>query len=137
MSDDDPASDAPAGKGRSETADGSTDTDDDSTDAAESASAGDEFQTELARARDLLDADDIDAVHVGVVRDGEVDTTFAQRTDDDPEGAGLRALALLAAHVRLVAGEAGVEPSTVAGDAATLAGQVEQIPASTDQIPDE
>ena len=135
MSDDDPASDAPAGKGRSETADGSTDTDD-SADAAD-ASAGDEFETELARARDLLDADDIDAVHVGVVRDGEVDTTFAQRTDDDPEGAGLRALALLAAHVRLVAGEAGVEPSTVAGDAATLAGQVEQIPASTDQIPDE
>ncbi|MYL15558.1 hypothetical protein GLW36_02710 [Halorubrum terrestre] len=136
MSDDDPAdADAPAGADRSETADGSTDTDD-SADAAD-ASAGDEFETELARARDLLDGDDIDAVHVGVVRDGEVDTTFAQRTDGDAEGAGLRALALLAAHVRLVAGEAGVEPSTVAGDAATLAGQVEQIPASTDQIPDE
>ena len=101
------------------------------------ASPGDDFETELARARDLLDGDDIDAVHVGVVRDGEVDTTFAQRTDDDADGAGLRALALLAAHVRLVAGEAGVEPSTVAGDAATLAGQVEQIPTDTDQIPDE
>ncbi|MGM0448674.1 MAG: hypothetical protein ACQERM_10555 [Methanobacteriota archaeon] len=110
MSDDDPGSDAPA---------------------------SDDFETELARARDLLDGDDIDAVHVGVVRDGEVDTTFAQRTDNNPDSAGLRALALLAAHVRLVAGEAGVEPSTVAGDAATLAGQVEQIPASTDQIPDE
>ena len=97
----------------------------------------DDFEAELASARDLLDAEDIDAVHVGVVRDGEVDTTFAQRTEDDPEGAGLRALALLAAHVRLVASEAGVEPSTVAGDAATLAGQVEQIPASTDQLPDE
>ncbi|WP_241982698.1 hypothetical protein [Halorubrum sp. ASP121] len=104
---------------------------------ASDAADGDDFETEIARARDLLDGDDIDAVHVGVVRDGEVDTTFAQRTDDDPDGAGLRALALLAAHVRLVAGEAGVEPSTVAGDAATLAGQVEQIPASTDQLPDE
>ena len=136
MSDDDPAdADAPAGADRSETADGSTDTDD-SADAAD-ASAGDEFETELARARDLLDGDDIDAVHVGVVRDGEVDTTFAQRTDDDADDAGLRALALLAAHVRVVAGEAGVEPATVAGDAATLAGQVEQIPADTEQIPDE
>ena len=131
MSDDAPAdADAPDGAERSETAD-------DSTDDAESAPAGDEFEAELARARDLLDGEDIDAVHVGVVRDGEVDTTFAQRTDDDPDGAGLRALALLAAHVRLVASEAGDEPSTVAGDAATLAGQVEQIPASTDQLPDE
>jgi hypothetical protein len=109
----------------------------DAADADATGSASDDFETELARARELLDGDDIDAVHVGVVRDGEVDTTFAQRTDDDPEGAGLRALALLAAHVRLVAGEAGVEPSTVAGDAATLAGQVEQIPTDTDQIPDE
>ena len=136
MSDHDPAdADAPAGAERSETADASTDTDDSAD--TDDASAGDEFETELARARDLLDGDDIDAVHVGVVRDGEVDTTFAQRTDGDPEGAGLRALALLAAHVRVVAGEAGVEPSTVAGDAATLAGQVEQIPADTEQIPDE
>jgi hypothetical protein len=131
MSDDAPAdADAPAETERSETADGSTD-------AAENASASDEFEAELAAARGLLDGDDVDAFHVGVVRDGEVDTTFAQRTEDDPDGAGLRALALLAAHVRLVAGEAGVEPSTVAGDAATLAGQVEQIPASTDQLPDE
>lgn len=107
-------------------------------DADASATDGDDaFETELDRARDLLDGEAIEAVHVGVVRDGEVDTTFAQRTDDDADGAGLRALALLAAHVRLVAGEAGVEPSTVAGDAATLAGQVEQIPASTEQIPDE
>ncbi|WP_434521376.1 hypothetical protein [Halorubrum sp. AS12] len=109
----------------------------DDTPADADASASDDFETELASARDLLDGDDIDAVHVGVVRDGEVDTTFAQRTADDPDGAGLRALALLAAHVRLVAGEAGVDASTVAGDAATLAGQVEQIPADTDQIPDE
>jgi len=95
------------------------------------------FTAELDRARALLDGDDVEAVHVGVVRDGEVDTTFAQRGDDGPDGEGLRALALLAAHVRLVANEAGVEASTVAGDAATLAGQVEQIPASTDDLPEE
>jgi hypothetical protein len=97
----------------------------------------DEFGAELERARALLDDDGIEAVHVGVVRDGEVDTTFAQRSADDPEDEGLRALALLAAHVRLVAAEAGVEASTVAGDAATLAGQVEQIPADTDDLPEE
>ena len=95
------------------------------------------FATELERARDLLDAEGIEAVHVGVVRDGEVDTTFAQRTDGDGESEGLRALALLAAHVRVVANEAGVEASTVAGDAATLAGQVERIPGRTEDLPDE
>jgi len=95
------------------------------------------FAAEIDRARALLDGDDIEAVHVGVVRDGEIDTTFAQRSEGDSEGEGLRALALLAAHVRLVANEAGVEASTVAGDAATLAGQVERIPASTDDLPDE
>ena len=94
-----------------------------------------EFAAELAAARDLID-EDVEAVHVGVVRDGEVDTTFAQRSEDDGETEGLRALALLAAHVRLVAGQAGVDPTTVAGDAATLAGQVERIPASTDDLPD-
>ncbi|GAA0523134.1 hypothetical protein SAMN04488066_105193 [Halorubrum aquaticum] len=97
----------------------------------------DEFAAELERARDLLDGDEIEAVHVGVVRDGEVDTTFAQRTADDPESEGLRALALLAAHVQLVADEAGVEASTVAGDAATLAGRVERIPANTEDLPEE
>ncbi|SMO45020.1 hypothetical protein [Halorubrum cibi] len=97
----------------------------------------DEFAAELERASDLLDDDGIEAVHVGVVRDGEVDTTFAQRTADDPESEGLRALALLAAHVQLVADEAGVEASTVAADAATLAGQVERIPAGTDDLPEE
>lgn len=101
------------------------------------AGSADEFTAELRAARRLLDGDDIEAIHVGVVRDGEVDTTFAQRSGDDPESDGLRALALLAAHVRLVAEEAGVEPSTVAGDAATLAGQVEQIPAATSDLPDE
>ncbi|WP_128903789.1 hypothetical protein [Halorubrum amylolyticum] len=97
----------------------------------------DPFAAEIDRARDLLDGEGIEAVHVGVVRDGEVDTAFAQRGDGDAENEGLRALALLAAHVRLVAGEAGVDASTVAGDAATLAGQVERIPASTDDLPEE
>jgi len=100
-------------------------------------SGDDAFAAEIDRARALLDGEDIEALHVGVVRDGEVDTTFAQRSHGDADGEGLRALALLAAHVRLVAGEAGVDASTVAGDAATLAGQVEQIPASTDDLPDE
>jgi predicted Abi (CAAX) family protease len=97
----------------------------------------DAFATELARARDLLDGEGIEALHVGVVRDGEIDTTFAQRTGGDPENEGLRALALLSAHVRTVANEAGVDAATVAGDAATLAGRVEQIPADTDDLPDE
>ncbi|MES3162031.1 MAG: hypothetical protein PPP55_10770 [Halorubrum sp.] len=100
------------------------------------ADENDAFVAEVERARDLLDGDGIEAVHVGVVRDGEVDTTFAQRTDGDDESEGLRALALLAAHVKLVANEAGVEASTVAGDAATLAGQVEQIPGSAEDLPD-
>ncbi|SNR23400.1 hypothetical protein [Halorubrum vacuolatum] len=106
-------------------------------DGDEATGTDDSFATEVAAARELLSGDDIDAIHVGVVRDGEVDTTFAQRTGDDPENEGLRALALLAAHVQLVAEEAGVSASTVAGDAATLAGQVERIPGSTDDLPDE
>ncbi|MGQ3329190.1 MULTISPECIES: hypothetical protein [Halorubrum] len=101
------------------------------------ATPDDSFAAEIDRARDLLDGEEIEAVHVGVVRDGEIDTTFAQRNDGDAENDGLRALALLAAHVRLVASEAGVDASTVAGDAATLAGQVEQIPANTDDLPEE
>ncbi|MFW5917745.1 MAG: hypothetical protein ACOCRD_04985 [Halorubrum sp.] len=97
----------------------------------------DAFAEEIDRARDLLDGDGVEALHVGVVRGGEVDTTFAQRGTGGAEEEGLRALALLAAHVRLVANEAGVDPSTVAGDAATLAGQVERIPASTEDLPDQ
>lgn len=110
---------------------------DDEPDGDEGSDDDDEFARELAAAKRLLDGDDIEAIHVGVVRDGEVDTTFAQRSADDPENDGLRALALLAAHVRLVAEEAGVEASTVAGDAATLAGQVEKIPGSTADLPEE
>ncbi len=109
----------------------------DGTDAGTGADTDDAFAAEVESARELLSGDDIEAIHVGVVRDGEVDTTFAQRTDDGSENEGLRALALLAAHVQLVAEEAGVSASTVAGDAATLAGQVERIPGSTDDLPEE
>ncbi|PAU82991.1 hypothetical protein CK500_12760 [Halorubrum salipaludis] len=115
-------------------ADGATADDADGSD--EGPDAG-PFAAEVDRARDLLDGEGIEAVHVGVVRDGEVDTTFAQRGDGDAENEGLRALALLAAHVRLVANEAGVDASTVAGDAATLAGQVERVPTNTDDLPEE
>ncbi len=110
---------------------------DDGTGPDDDSAADDTFATEVQQARELLNDDGIAALHVGVVRDGEIDTTFAQRATDDPEDEGLRALALLAAHLRLVANEAGVEASTVAGDAATLAGQVERIPASTADLPDE
>jgi len=96
---------------------------------------GDAFDDELAEARRLLDGDGVRAFYVGVVRGDEVDTTFAQRADD-PREEGLQALSLLAAHVRLVADEADVEPSTAAADAATLAGEVEEIPASVDAVED-
>jgi len=86
-----------------------------------------EFDEELDSARRLLDDDSNTAFYVGVVRDGEtVETTFAQ-TADDPQQEGLQTLSLLATHVRIVANQAGVDPSVVAGDAATLAGQVEEL----------
>ncbi|ERH04400.1 MAG: hypothetical protein J07HR59_01532 [Halorubrum sp. J07HR59] len=101
------------------------------TDGSGGSAGSDDFAGELAYARELLDADDIRAVHVGVVRGEEVDTTFAQRGETQQEQ-GLQALSLLAAHVRLVAAEAGVEPSTVAADAASLASEVDEIPAELD-----
>lgn len=93
-----------------------------------------DFEEERGKAQKLLDEDTITALYVGVVRDGEtVETTFAQ-TANDPQQEGLQALSLLATHVRVVANEAGVEPSVVAGDAATLAGQVEEL--SPDELSD-
>jgi hypothetical protein len=86
-----------------------------------------DFEAEQQNARELLDDDSITAFYLGVVRDGETaDTTFAQ-TADDPEQEGLQALSLLATHVQIVANEADVDPATVAGDAATLAGQMEEL----------
>lgn len=85
------------------------------------------FDSERRAAQDLLDDDTLTAFYVGVVGDGDtVDTTFAQ-TADDPQQEGLQALSLLAAHVRIVANEAGVDPATVAGDAATLAGRMDEL----------
>ena len=86
-----------------------------------------DFEAEQQNARELLDDDSITAFYLGVGRDGETaDTTFAQ-TADDPEQEGLQALSLLATHVQIVANEADVDPATVAGDAATLAGQMEEL----------
>lgn len=88
--------------------------------------ANDEFGAKLDRARRLLDQDGITAVHVGVIRDGEeVDSTVAQRATDSADE-GLQALSLLAAHLRLVSDEAGVDSATVARDAATVAERVEE-----------
>lgn len=86
-----------------------------------------QFARELDNARALLDGNDITAAVVGVVRNGDaVDTTFTQRANS-PREEGLQALSLLAAHVRLVANEAGVDHTTVASDAASLAGAVEEV----------
>ncbi|MFC7096786.1 hypothetical protein [Halobaculum marinum] len=97
----------------------------DATDA--DADADTAFATELAAARALLDdADDLSALHVGVVRGDRVDSTAARRSEG--EQAGLETLALLASHLRTVADEAGVDYETVAADAASLAGQVDELP---------
>ena len=97
---------------------------------------GDAFERELANARALLEAEDVTALHVGVVHGDEVDATFAQASDD-PHDRGIRALTLLATHLRLVAAEAGVDYETVASDAAQLAGSVEELPdVGDDAVPD-
>ncbi|MEF8801703.1 MAG: hypothetical protein V5A56_11850 [Halolamina sp.] len=90
--------------------------------------AGDaEYAERLENARQLID-EETTACYVGVVRDGrEVDSTFAQQAGDAQEE-GMQALSLLASHLRLVADEAGVDYTTVAGDAATLAEQLDEEP---------
>lgn len=84
---------------------------------------GTTFERELANARALLAGDDLTAVHVGAVRGEEVETAVARR--DDGERGRLGALTLLAAHLRTVAAEAGVDPETLAADAARLADEME------------
>jgi len=92
------------------------------------------FETERDRARRLLDAEDITALHVGVIHDDQtVDTVASRRTDADSE-AELQALSLLATHIRAVAAEAGVDYDTVAADAAAIASQLEELPI---EAPDE
>lgn len=86
------------------------------------------FERERDRARRLLDADDLTAVHVGVIHDDQtVDTVASRRTDTDTEEE-LQALSLLATHIRAVAAEAGVDYETVAADAAAIASQLEELP---------
>ena len=86
------------------------------------------FETELDRARSLLDAEDLTAVHVGVIHDDQtVDTVASRRTDGDSE-AELLAISLLATHIRAVAAEAGADYETVAADAAAVAAQLESLP---------
>ncbi|KPN29307.1 hypothetical protein SY89_03118 [Halolamina pelagica] len=84
-----------------------------------------EFAQRVSEARDLL-GEDATALYVGVVRDGrEVDSTFAQQADDHQQE-GMQALSLLASHIRLVSDEAGVDYTTVAADAVTLAEQLDE-----------
>lgn len=91
----------------------------------------DGFDTERERARELLAAEDLTALHLGVVHDDDtVDTVVSRRTDGEYDE-GLQALSLLATHLRAVASEAGVEYETVAADAATVAAQLEELPVET------
>ncbi|MFO7833626.1 MAG: hypothetical protein R6V31_06125 [Halohasta sp.] len=86
------------------------------------------FETERDRARRLLDAEDLTALHVGVIHDDRtVDTVASRRADADSE-AELQALSLLATHIRAVAAEAGADYETVAADAAAIAAQLESLP---------
>lgn len=93
---------------------------------SDSSDADEEFAERVAAATDLLDAESLTALYVGVVREGrEVDSTFAQRAGD-PQQEGMQALSLLASHLRLVADEAGVDYETVADDAAALADRLDE-----------
>jgi len=95
------------------------------------------FETERDRARRLLNADDLTALHVGVIHDDQtVDTVASRRTDADSE-AELQALSLLATHIRAVAAEAGVDYDTVAADAAAVAAQLEELPVEAPDDHDE
>ncbi len=86
------------------------------------------FEGECDRAKQLLDAEDLTAVHVGVIHDDRtVDTVATRRTDGETD-AELHALSLLATHIRAVAAEAGVDYETVAADAAAIAAQLEELP---------
>lgn len=92
------------------------------------------FDGECDRARALLDADDLTAVHVGVIHtDRTVDTVATRQTDGDSDQE-LQALSLLATHIRAVAAEADVDYETVAADAAAVAAQLEELPIESDAV---
>ncbi|MFW5935506.1 MAG: hypothetical protein ACOCQL_06615 [Halolamina sp.] len=106
-------------------ADAGDDDHDADTDQAAGSDEDAEFARRVSEARDLL-SEDATALYVGVVRDGrEVDSTFAQQADG-PQQEGMQALSLLASHIRLVSDEAGVDYTTVAADAVTLAEQLDE-----------
>lgn len=91
----------------------------------------DAFDDDVSRARELLAADDLTALHLGVIHEDEtVDTVASRRTDGDFD-ASLQALSLLATHIRAVATEAGAEYEKVAADAAAIAAQLEELPVAT------
>ncbi len=99
-------------------------TDDEASD-GDDATDEEEFARRVAEARELI-GEDATAFYVGVVREGrEVDSTFAQQAGD-PQQEGMQALSLLASHIRLVSDEAGVDYTTVAADAVTLAEQLDE-----------
>lgn len=92
---------------------------------ADSETDDEAFARRVEEARDLI-GEDATAFYVGVVREGrEVDSTFAQQADDAQQE-GMQALSLLASHIRLVSDEAGVDYTTVAADAVTLAEQLDE-----------
>jgi hypothetical protein len=87
-----------------------------------------EFDDQLAAAREALEHDDLTAFNVGIVRDGDaVQTTSSYRTDAVDAEEGTQALTLLATHLRVVADQAGVDYGTAARDAAALAERVESV----------
>jgi len=106
---------------------------------ADGSTAGDDaFAAEIDRARALLDGEGIEAVHVGVVRDGEIDTTFAQRSDGDSDNGGApcaRTVGRARPAGRERGRRRGLRPSRATRR--RVAGQVERIPASTDDLPEE
>jgi|APHM01.1.fsa_nt_gi hypothetical protein len=82
-----------------------------------------DFETERADARELLADESVTAFHVGVVRGDQVETASARLAEAD-RTENLQALSLLAAHLRLVADDAGADYDEAAADAAAIAGRL-------------
>ncbi|TQQ81220.1 hypothetical protein EGH24_08810 [Halonotius terrestris] len=85
-----------------------------------------DFEVNRDHARELLAEDDLTALHLGVIRDDDTVDTVVARGDSESDES-LQALSLLAAHIRAVATEAGVEYDAVAADAAAIAGQLDDL----------
>jgi hypothetical protein len=91
----------------------------DGTESAVTSGDGD-LADELARARELLDREDLDGVYVATVSGDEYDYVFGHR-GGDPEQVGMQAMGLLAQHLGAMVEQTGQPPAQVAGDAAMLA----------------